>query len=208
MATTVESRWTLAFFFILAVTVPADSASAETPAQTLQEHIDRALVILNDPVVAQKSHRPRQFIQLKSILQDAFAFDEFSHRALGLHAQNLTAEEKQAFTAAFTDFLTAFYISELQNRYAGETVQLLDQQRVNDRQAMVRTLVDLIDFKVPVDVMMIRNGERWQAYDLLIFGISVAGWYRFQIGELLDAEDISSLNRLLKNKAAKRKHLG
>ncbi|MFQ5899481.1 MAG: phospholipid-binding protein MlaC, partial [Candidatus Methylomirabilia bacterium] len=57
--------------------------------------------------------------------------------------------------------------------------------------------------EVPVDYRMLRRGERWLVYDVLIEGVSLVGNYRAQLNRIIRSSSYDELVRRLKAKEAK-----
>ncbi|MFZ7126735.1 MAG: MlaC/ttg2D family ABC transporter substrate-binding protein [Desulfobacterales bacterium] len=187
---------------VLLAAAVAAPCRADSPLETFEAHVEQVIRVLRSPDSAASSERRRQFDELKRIALSAVDFEEFSLRTLGVRGRQYPREARAAYVELMTEFLTAFYLRELQERYADEKVIITGQSRVGDDLAVVHATVELEVMTVPVDVFMIRRGNRWRAYDAAAFGISAIGNYRAQVGELLTNDDLASLNRLLERKIA------
>jgi phospholipid transport system substrate-binding protein len=68
-------------------------------------------------------------------------------------------------------------------------------------QALVRTqIITKSGTQVPVDYRMLKKGDRWLVYDVVIEGVSLVANYRTQFNKIIQT---SSYNELVKKMKAK-----
>ena len=65
---------------------------------------------------------------------------------------------------------------------------------------MPTTLVSKRDARLPVDYQLIRHGEQWVIYDVVIDGISLAMNYRAQFSKILRTSSYETLVQRIKSK--------
>src|SRR5262249_56940877 len=103
--------------------------------------------------------------------------------SLGRHWAARTPAEQKEFVALFADLLERSYISKIEV-YGGEKITF-SGEAVDGEQATVRTkLMTRQGTDVPIDYRMLRRGDRWLVYDVMIEGISLVSNYRTQFNKI------------------------
>jgi phospholipid transport system substrate-binding protein len=130
-----------------------------------------------------------------------FDFTETGKRALGQHWQSLNDSQKQKFISLFTDLLERSYITKIE-QYSGEPIVYAGES-IEGETATVRTkFVTKQGTEIPVDYRLIRRGDRWLAYDVLIEGISLVSNYRTQFDRIMRTASYSELVRRMRAQQA------
>jgi phospholipid transport system substrate-binding protein len=90
------------------------------------------------------------------------------------------------------------YLSTLE-RYNGERVTY-GTESVEGDQATIRTQVlNKEGQQLPVDYRMVRRGDRWLVYDVLIEGVSLVANYRAQFDQIIRTGSYEKLVEKLKS---------
>jgi phospholipid transport system substrate-binding protein len=72
---------------------------------------------------------------------------------------------------------------------------------VEGDQATVRTkLITKSNTEIPIDYRMLKAGDRWRAYDVVIEGVSLVGNYRTQFNRIIQQSNCGELVKKLKTK--------
>ncbi len=99
----------------------------------------------------------------------------------------------------FRALLERAYLSRIE-LYNGERVALAGETTDQDV-TMVRTRITRRDgVEAPVDYRMMRRGERWVTYDVVIEGVSLVANYRGQFNRILQSGSYTELVRRLRAK--------
>ncbi len=179
----------------------ADS-SAESPQDVLRANIAKALAVLTDSRYTGASRLPAQRERLCEIAREMFDPYLFSKLALGGHWKQFSASEQQAFVDSFAHYLCRYYLSRLQERYTGESVEYIDQTFKSAALATVKIAVLWENAHVPVDIKMAFRGGRWRAYDLVFMGVSAVMVYRTQFNDALASGSPAALIEELRSRTA------
>lgn len=197
-------RAALTFVVGLAVALApwlATPAQAGPPTDQLRGQIDRVLKVLDDPGLKKVEASRRTAV--RKIADDIFDFSETAKRSLARHWQPRTPAERDEFTRLFADLLERSYISKIE-LYGGEKIAFLSDVIEGD-QALVRTqIITKNGTQVPVDYRMLKKGERWLVYDVVIEGVSLVANYRTQFNKIIQT---SSYTELVKKMKAKQEEL-
>lgn len=177
-----------------------NTSHAEQPLDVLQGHIDTAFSILNDPQLAEHGKKAIQLNKLRDLLDQAFDFEDFSRRVLADHWHKFKPLQQRQFVDIFSEFLSKFYMRELQERYTNETVVLIGQRLSQEFRAIVLAEVFWNNIGIPVEVRMSKRSGTWKIYDLSALGISAVLNYRAQLNEILQQESPSQVIARLKEK--------
>jgi phospholipid transport system substrate-binding protein len=100
----------------------------------------------------------------------------------------------------FGDLLERAYISKIE-LYGGEKIAYTGESIDGDF-ALVKTkiLTPKQGTEVPVDYRLLRRGERWLVYDVVIEGISLVSNYRTQFNKIIQSSSYQELVKKMKTK--------
>jgi phospholipid transport system substrate-binding protein len=149
--------------------------------------------VLQDPALDQTQRRA----EIRAIALEAFDVTEAARRTLGPHWPKRTPAERQEFIGLFQGLLERGYLSRL-GEYGGESVQYVGE-RIEGEYATVRALiVTQKGTQVPVEARVLRQGDRWRMYDVLIENVSLIASYRSQFDRVIRTSSYEELVRRLK----------
>ena len=149
--------------------------------------------VLQDPALDQTQRRA----EIRAIALEAFDVTEAARRTLGPHWPKRTPAERQEFIGLFQGLLERGYLSRI-GEYGGESVQYLGE-RIEGEYATVRALiVTQKGTQVPVEARVLRQGDRWRMYDVLIENVSLIASYRSQFDRVIRTSSYEELVRRLK----------
>ncbi len=181
----------------LLLTVPSISASAGAPApiDQVRGSIQRVIRILEDPELRPETRTADRRAAMRKVANEFFDFAEVTKRSLGRHWQTRTPAEREELVRLFGDLLERTYVSRIE-LYSGEKILYLNES-VQPDHAVVRTrIVTKQGTEIPVDYRLLSHGERWQAYDVVIEGVSLVANYRSQFDKILQAGYSELVKRL------------
>jgi phospholipid transport system substrate-binding protein len=179
--------------------VPASSAGAGQPTEQLKASIDRIVKILEDPELRKESRVLERRKVVRRIADEIFDFSETAKRSLAVHWQGRTPAERSEFVRLFADLLERSYISKIE-LFNGEKITFTGEA-VDGNQAMVRTrIVTKHGTEVPIDYRMLKRGDRWLVYDVVIEGVSLISNYRTQFNKIIQTSSYQELVRKMRSK--------
>ena len=179
---------------VAALTLLAGPAWAG-PTEQLREYTDQVIKVLDDPALARGDRRAA----IRKIAHEAFDVNETARRVLARHWQARTPAERDEFTQLFADLLERTYIARL-DEYGGERIRYVGES-IDGELATVRArIVTRAGVEVPVESRMVRRGERWLIYDVLIENVSLVSNYRSQFDRIVRSSSYEELVRRLKQK--------
>ncbi len=181
----------------LALVVAAPAAWAGPPTDQLKAQVDRVLKLLDDPALKAKPKERRAAV--RRIADDIFDFGETAKRSLGRHWHARTQAEREEFIKLFGDLLERSYISKIE-LYGGEKIQYVNDRIDGDLAGVLSKLVTKTGSEVPIEYRMLRKGERWLVYDIVIEGVSLVSNYRTQFNKIIQTSSYAELVRKMKSR--------
>jgi phospholipid transport system substrate-binding protein len=192
-------RAVVALAVLAVLALAAGEAAGGPPTDQLKAQIDRVLKVLDDPELKKEPRARDRRIAVRRIANEIFDFAETAQRALGRHWQARTPAEREEFVQLFGDLLERSYISRVE-LYGGEKIVFAGDSIDGDN-AIVRTrIVTRQGSEVPVEYRMLRKGERWLVYDVVIEGVSLVANYRTQFNKIIQTASYDELVRRLKTR--------
>ena len=187
---------TSALIVTLALAAPPGTLAGE-PTDQLKAQVDRVLKLLDDPTLKDKPKDKR--VAVRKIAEDIFDFGETAKRSLGRHWAARTPAERDEFVRLFGDLLERSYISKIE-LYGGEKIQYLSDKVEGDLAAVQSKLVTKTGTDVPIEYRMLKKGDRWLVYDVIIEGVSLVSNYRTQFNKIVQTESYDALVQRLRAK--------
>lgn len=170
---------------------------AGVPTEQLRTSVDQVIVILQDPSLKAESKVQERRAAVRKEADNIFDFEETAKRALGPHWQKLSEPQRREFVSLFTDLLERAYLSKI-DQYSGEKMAYVGDTIEGDL-AIVRTrFISKTGTEVPVEYRMVRRGDRWLVYDVVVEGISLVNNYRSQFNKIIQTSSYDELVSRLK----------
>jgi len=165
------------------------------PTDQLREYTDQVIKVLDDPALARQDRRAA----VRKIAHEAFDVTETAKRVLARHWQARTPAEREEFTQLFADLLERTYIARM-DEYGGERIRYVGESMDGELATVRARIMTRTGTEVPVESRMVRRGERWLIYDVLIENVSLIANYRSQFDRIVRANSYEELIRRLKHK--------
>jgi phospholipid transport system substrate-binding protein len=183
----------------LALIAPGREAAAGEPTTQLRGQVQRVLKLLDDPAMKQPAKAKERRAAMRGIANDIFDFTETAKRALGRHWAVRTPAEREQFVQLFADLLERSYISKVE-LYGGETIEYTGETVDGDQAAVGSRIVTRQGLHVPIQYRMLRKGERWLVYDVVIEGVSLVANYRSQFDKIIQTSSFAELVKKMKTR--------
>jgi phospholipid transport system substrate-binding protein len=176
-------------------------ALAGVPTETVRDYTDAVVRVLEDPALKTDDRRAERRAAVRKIAIDIFDIQETARRALGHHWQQRTPQEREEFVQLFADLLERTYIDKI-DLFGGERLKFTEE-KVDGEHAVVRAkVVTRQGTEVPVEARLLRRGDRWLMYDILLENISLIGNYRAQFDQIIRTSSFEELVKRLRDKRA------
>jgi phospholipid transport system substrate-binding protein len=190
-------RWLAVIVLALAVVAAPLTAGAGDPTEQLKTQVDRVMKVLDDPALKDKPKERRGVV--RKIADDIFDFGETAKRSLGRHWAVRTPTEREEFVKLFGDLLERSYISKIE-MYGGERIQYTGDKIEGDQASVQSKLVTKQGSEMPIEYRMLRKGERWLVYDVIIEGVSLVSNYRTQFNKIIQTSSFAELVKKMKSR--------
>ena len=188
-----RSPFTTALVLTLALVLAALPARAGAPMEQLRAQVDRVLKLIDDPTLKDKR------VAVRQIADDIFDFGETARRSLGRHWAARTQAERDEFVKLFGDLLERSYISKIE-LYGGEKIQYMSDRIEGDQASVLSKLVTKAGSDVPIEYRMLKKGDRWLVYDVIIEGVSLVSNYRTQFNKIIQTSSYAELVKKMKSR--------
>jgi phospholipid transport system substrate-binding protein len=179
--------------------VIAAGAAAGGPSDQLRSQVDRVLKLLDDPEFKKEGKAKERRTTVRRIANDIFDFAETAKRSLGRHWAARTPTERDEFVQLFGDLLERSYISKIE-LYGGEKIQYTGESVEGDLATVRSKLVTRQGTEIPIEYRMLRKGDRWLVYDVVIEGVSLISNYRTQFNKIIQTSSYAELVNKMKTK--------
>ncbi len=143
---------------------------------------------------------PTKQDRIMEIASKGFDFHEMSRRVLGRQWKKLSVVQREEFVEIFTQLLKITYVSQI-DKFTNQAI-IFGKQRIKGNRAQVQTFLTDGERQVSMSYIMIRKGELWKIYDIVVEGVSLVRNYLAQFRELLRKDTFDGLNNQLKLKIA------
>ena len=165
----------------------------------LKSSIDRVIQILEDPALKVDGMVKERRTAVRKVANDIFDFAETARRSLARHWQGRTDKEREEFVQLFSDLLERSYISKIE-LYGGEKIQYGREQLDGDYATVSTKIITKHGQEVPADYRLLRRGDRWLVYDVVIEGVSLISNYRTQFNKIIQTSSYGELVKKMRTK--------
>jgi phospholipid transport system substrate-binding protein len=177
----------------------AGPAVAATPTETLKAYGDVVLKILDDPNLKAPDRKQERRAAVRKVAEEVFDVSETAKRALAQHWQQRTPAEREEFTQLFADLLESTYIARI-DEYGGERIRYTGEKIDGDTALVQSRVVTKKGTEAPVEARMLRRGDKWYIYDVIIEGVSLINNYRTQFDRIIRTASYGELVKRLKER--------
>ncbi len=189
----------LAVAALLVALAAGPDALAGLPTDQLKSSIDDVIKTLDDPALKGDGKTTARRQKVRTVANQIFDWSETAKRALARHWSERAEAERLEFVTLFGELLERSYVSQIE-KYGGERIVYVGEQ-IDGDQAVVKTkILTKQGTEVPVDYRMLRRGDRWMVYDVVIEGVSMVSNYRTQFNKIIQTSSYSELVRKMKLK--------
>jgi phospholipid transport system substrate-binding protein len=177
-------------------------AWAEAPMERVKQITDKVIAIASDPALKGPHKAEEKKNSIRRVVDEVIDWEEMSRRALGIHWQKRTEEEKKEFVRVFSQLIERTYRDKVED-YSGEKVNYLGDKIDGDYAEVVSKVVTSKNIEIPVNYKMTKKQGKWWVYDIVIEGVSFVNNYRTQFNGILASSPYPVLVKQLKEKVEK-----
>ena len=192
-------RLATALIAIALLSLQAPVARAGTPRESIQETMDRVLVVLRDPGLDSKAKVAR----IEPIAADHFDFDTVSRLVLAQNWKQLSDEQKREFARLFQKHLSVTYGKSVDSYVDQKVVITGDHEEARgDWTVQTKIVGDAPDDEVMVDYRLRKEEKGWKIIDVVVERISLVSNFRSQLRELISNGGVDHTLEVLREKNA------
>jgi len=169
-------------------------AAPIAPLEEVRTTVDSVLGLLRDSSLEPAKRRAK----MTQLVRSRFDFANMSQRILATNWRSATPQQQQRFVQLFGDLLEANYVGRIE-AYTNETVRYLGEQIIGER-ASIDTSIVTASAEIPITYRLLRAGEHWLVYDVVIEGVSFVSNYRSTYGEIVRREGMPGLLQQMEEK--------
>ena len=196
-----KQRLCMLVLIIVLVHVPI-AAYAGTPLETVKGHVDRVLDVLRDSSLKGESATKIKKDKIRTISDRMFDYTELSRRTLGQNWKRFGTEQQKEFIELYKSILEGAYIDRIMS-YTNEKILFNRENPLSEKTTEVQTTILTKKADIPISYRMIRKGDEWRVYDVIIEGVSLISNYRTQFSQILGNKSPEGLLDTLRKKAGK-----
>jgi phospholipid transport system substrate-binding protein len=185
-----------AILLFLALPVMAHAAGA---LDTVKANVNNVLEVLRDPKLQGEAGRKVKEQKIEAAADKLFDFVELSKRTLGLGWNKFSQEQRREFVTLFRSILKDAYINRI-TAYKNEQVNFTKEIPLSEGAAEVQSIVIYSNGQIPINYRVIKEGDDWRVYDVVIEGVSLVANYRTQFRQILGNNPPEKVLETLRNK--------
>lgn len=179
------------------------AVSAGEPLEKIRETVEDVLSVLADETLQAPERQALRRDKLRQAVYQRFGFEEMARRSLGRHWRDLSADQRQAFVALFSDLLERSYVGKIEGAGAGSEVTYPRETIDDEGFASVMTVItNPLGSQIEVEYRLLqRDGDAdWEVYDIVIEGVSLINNYRTQFNNIIHRTSYDGLVKQLRLK--------
>ena len=182
---------------VLAMITP--SWGAASPVEEVRKTVDEVVRIVADKELKKQQNEQKRRKALKSAIGQIFDHAEMAKRSMGQNWNELTPVQQKEFTELFASLLENSYVGKIES-YNNEKIVYLKDILDGDYAEVKSRVITAKRDEFSLDYRLMREGEHWKVYDVVIEGVSLVSNYRSQFNKIIKAQGYPELVKKLKVK--------
>lgn len=174
----------------LTTALSAPAGAATDPARFVRDLGDRVIAVLR----RRDLDKQAKIAALEELLEEATDLDLIARLVLGRYWRQATPEQRRRYLELFRALLRRA-IAERLDRYSDQTFEIAEVRRVDERDTIVRTLVERPEGGQPyvVDWRLRERDGRLVIIDVIAEGVSMLLTQRSEVAEIVGQKGIDGL---------------
>ena len=182
---------------VLATVAP--SWGAASPVVEVRKTVDEVVRIVADTDLKKPQNELKRRKALKSAIGQIFDHAEMARRSMGQNWKELSPSQQKEFTDLFATLLENSYAGKIES-YNNEKIVYLKDIVDGDYAEVKSRIITAKRDEFSLDYRLMREGERWKVYDVVIEGVSLVSNYRSQFNKIIKAQGYPELVKKMKAK--------
>jgi phospholipid transport system substrate-binding protein len=202
-----ERKWNMnskiTFIFIMAfcffITAP-EIAKASVVTDEVKSTIDQVIKIVSDKELKKPENQQKRRSALKKAIGRIFDYREMAKRSMGVHWRSITPAQQNDFVGLFSTLLENSYADKIGSYHEEKIVY--DRESVEGNYAEVNSrIITLKRDEYGLDYRLLKEGNKWIIYDVVIEGVSLVSNYRTQFIKIINEQGYKELVKKMKTKS-------
>ncbi|MCL5022679.1 MAG: ABC transporter substrate-binding protein [Nitrospirae bacterium] len=186
-------------WFAISPALSSPSAAGE-PTNELKQTVDAILGVVTNKELKKPGKAAERRAKIRRLANERFDFGEMAKRSLAQQWKKRTPEEQKEFVRLYTDLIENTYVGKIE-RYEGEKIAY-GEEKIDGDYALVKTeVITTKGTEVPIDYRMLKEGNQWKIYDVIVEGVSLVNNYRTQFSSIIRSSSYGELVKRLKSKS-------
>lgn len=177
------------------------SAFAEVgPKAAVQNTVEQIVKAVEaNPGDAKMSERR---VRLREIINPQFDFAKMAQLSMGASWPTINPDQQKEFVDVFSNLLSKTYMTKIETVKPGMVTIETESIDPTGTKATVKTLVKSKGDVFPIDYKLLKVGEEWKVYDVVIENIGLVVNYRNEFAGIIRKEKFEGLMQKLREKTA------
>lgn len=185
--------------FCLVIAAPA-MATASVVTDEVKSTVDGVLKIVTDKDLKKPQNEQKKRKALKTVIGRIFDYGEMAKRSMGVHWKELSPAQQKDFVGLFSTLLENSYAGKIES-YNNEKI-VYDKEQVEGNYAEVNSrVVTAKRDEFTLDYRLLKEGNRWMVYDVVIEGVSLVSNYRTQFNKIINERGYNELVKKMRTKS-------
>ncbi|MDE2058577.1 MAG: ABC transporter substrate-binding protein [candidate division NC10 bacterium] len=177
----------------LGLLVFAAFAFASGTTDQVKTELDQLTAIVKDPALQEKAKEEVRKSMVKERILRWFDLQEMARRSLAGHWAKRSGQERKDFVELFGDLFVESYTTLVVDHLGDQRVSYLSE-KIDAQDAIVKTkFLSKRNEPTFVDFALLRRGNDWVPYDVVIDEVSIVGNYRKQFDKVIRDQSYEAL---------------
>ncbi len=196
-----NSKITPIFFMIFCLVIAAPAmATASVVTDEVKSTVDGVLKIVTDKDLKKPQNEQKKRKALKTVIGRIFDYGEMAKRSMGVHWKELSPAQQKDFVGLFSTLLENSYAGKIES-YNNEKI-VYDKEQVEGNYAEVNSrVITAKRDEFTLDYRLLKEGNRWMVYDVVIEGVSLVSNYRTQFNKIINERGYNELVKKMRTKS-------
>jgi phospholipid transport system substrate-binding protein len=162
--------------------------------------VDSVVKIVSDPELKKPANEAKRRAALKKTIGGIFDYREMAKRSLGVNWKKRTPAEQNEFVDLFSSLLENTYAGKIES-YNNEKI-IYDSEKIEGDYAEVKSrILTAKGDQYTMDYRLMKEGNRWLVYDVVIEGVSMVSNYRSQFSKIIVNQGYGQVVKRLQEKS-------
>lgn len=173
--------------------------AGETTDQVRAE-LDQLAGIVRDPALQEKAKEDTRKSMVRERILRWFDVQEMARRSLSGHWAKRSVQERKDFTELFGDLFVESYTTLVVDHLGDQQVIFLSEKLDTQNATVGTKFLSKRNEPTFVDFAILRRGNAWVPYDVVIDEVSIVGNYRIQFDKVIRDQSYEALTKKMRLK--------